>query len=368
MKIQEATDEFIQQFPDGEFPQKEFEEFLAQVDALRRQDPVFQLAFEKETAKKSAGFTCVASSANRRAFAAIGREDGATYVLTTAEADAGWRLIARSQPPQDPFSKFEGLKNPFVKLAFRPDSRELAAITEDGCVTFIPFDAAGDDSEAVVCLGKTFQASDRCAACASSLAYAPSGRFLFQTGIGDRVWIWNVETRSLAQSIALDLYERLRSDSLSIGALAPLRLNGAVDAFVVAGADGVLRFYQYDDATSKFAPVYIVSPKTLNEFLEPSPDLAQRIVLGFPPPLFWNRLRRVTSLTVSDDEKRLYVNSIRTVYSFDLDEIRRNIASLPEYWRTIETESATGLRYSPLDGLRGAERERLVYLAPKLSR
>ncbi|MBR2003570.1 MAG: WD40 repeat domain-containing protein, partial [Thermoguttaceae bacterium] len=358
--------ELIQKYPNGDYPPEELEALAKKIDALTSETPTDgiatgnegedEIAFEEdadENAEKIGGFVRVAVAPNRRAFAAIGRGDGALYVLTTAEAAQGWRLVAT---PED-------FDDPFVKLAFRPDSLELAAIREDGVVTFVPFDAASDG---VVWSQKTFEASEKGLlnnAKSGAFAYTPSGRFLLQTGIGSSVWIWNVETRELAQVLELDLYERTQLDALDVSGLAPLRLNDDAtpdDAFVVASSDGVLRFYRYNDATQTFAPVYIVSPTTLSEMIDDG-ELESVV----KDRLFKRETRVVQCLTVSDDGKKLYVGSVGDVYSFDLDEIRRNVATLPEYWRDLDVESATGLRYSPLDGFRSVERDRLLPVEPK---
>ena len=75
--------------------------------------------------------------------------------------------------------------------------------------------------------------------------------------------------------------------------------------------------------------------------------------------IFWYA-KKVYCLSVSDDQKTLYVGTDDVVRAYDLDEIRRNIKALPDYWRAFDVESATGLRYELGDGLRFIERERLV--------
>lgn len=329
------------------------------------------------------GFTRVAVAPNRRAFTAIGK-DNALYVLTLAEADAGWRLAARPQEEDETFSN----------LAFRPDSRELAALETNGGVAFVPFDAAPGAPDDVVWSQKAFFTDQTgaltmsrrqqflrwpeqpdeptrlsgCTSTTGAFAYSSNGRFLLQTGAGRYVWIWDVATRSLAQTIELDFYDRMRLDSISVSGLAPLRLTDDAEAFVVAGKDGVLRFYRYDAATQMFALVYATSQKTLSDFIRSAERVklqnkffsGRKSSLAGRNPLFWRFSRQVDDLSVSDSQKTLYVAASDSVYAFDLDEIRRNIEELPRYWRDFDAQSVTSLRYAPVVGFEFIERDRLV--------
>ena len=384
-KLSRLLEEFIKKRPDGDYPREEFERLLAETNALENEASDDEIVFEDEEpapeSGKTVGFLRVAAAPNRRAFAAIGKKDGALYALTLAEADAGWRLVALPQNANEPFSK----------LAFRPDSRELAAIETGGDVTFVPFDVAPGAPDDVVWSQKTYLADAKGASTLLSydtlnevmetgaLVYSSSGRYLLQVGAGSSVWIWDAATRSLIQSLALDLYARTRRESLSVSGLAPLRLDDRRDAFVVAGSDGVLRFYQTDASSnaqtaepSLFAQVYTVSPTTLSDLIE-SPESAETraVVLrrtgglaGGSRRLFWELSQNVNVLATSPDGKTLYVGSPDDVRSFDLDEIRRNIENLPEYWRDFDVESATGLRYSPAAGFQFIERDRFVSVEP----
>ena len=114
-----------------------------------------------------------------------------------------------------------------------------------------------------------------------------------------------------------------------------------------------------------FASVYTISPTTLSDFIESSDHRLSRGLVGGSRRLFWNLAHDITVLATSDDGKTLYVGSIDNVRSFDLDEIRRNIANLPKYWRDFDVESATSLRYSRV-GLQFIERDRLVPIAPEM--
>lgn len=369
-EINRLLAEFHQKYPDGNYPEEEFDRVLDEAAAL------LPSSSNDDPQNANVGFLRVAGAPNRRAFAAIGKEDGALYVLTLAEAKAGWQLVANPQNKDESFSK----------LAFRPDSRELAALETSGDVTFVPFDAAPGAPDDVVWSQKTFPVDEKAVSTllsknpdgsvseSGALVYSPSGKSLLQTGAGSRVWIWKVATRSLIQTIELDFYERTRRESLSVDALAPLRLDGEKDAFVVAGSDGVLRFYQdSNDESVMFASVYTISPTTLSDFIESSDHIELRAkmerlsqgLVGGSRRLFWNLAHYITGLATSDDGKTLYVASIDNVRSFDLDEIRRNIENLPEYWRNFDVESATSLRYSRV-GLQFIERDRLVPIAPEM--
>ena len=380
-EIDRLPEEFVKKYPNGDHPEEELDQLLAQIEALTPQPADDEITFEEDALNvspdASIGFIRVAVSPNRRAFAAIGKSDGALYVLTRAEAAEGWRLVAE---PQD-------AETPFARLAFRPDSRELAAIDEDGRVTFVPFDAAPDAPNEVVWSQKTFVSNDLGAwpsVNGGAFVYTTSGKFLLQTGLGNpRVFVWDVETRSQTSFIEPKFYERTLRDPLVISDIVPLRLNDGADAFVVAGrADGVLRFYRYNDANGRFSQVYATSPTKLSDFIE-SEESAQsrenhnqilRQLSGGNEfdserndTLFWDDSRLVGCLSVSDDQKTLYVGSLFhfQVCSYDLDEIRRNIETLPEYWRDFDVESATGLRYTSQGELKVVDRERLVPVEAK---
>lgn len=357
-ETERLMEEFNQKYPDGNYPDDEFDRLLERLSALSP-PPDDEITPEEFL---TLGFTRVAVAPNRRAFAAIGK-DNALYVLTLAETDAGWRLAARPQKEGETFSN----------LAFRPDSRELAALETNGGVAFVPFDAAPGAPDDVVWSQKAFFADQTGALTiangkSGALAYSSNGRFLLQTGIGDRVWIWNVATRNLAQTIELDFYDRTRLDLTSVSGLAPLRLTDDAEAFVVAGKDGVLRFYRYDDATQMFALVYTTSQKTLSDFIRPAERVKsqskffsdRKSPLAGWNPLFWRFSRQVDDLSVSDSQKTLYVAASDSVYAFDLDEIRRNIEELPRYWRDFDAQSVTSLRYAPVVGFEFIERDRLV--------
>lgn len=322
------------------------------------------------------GFTRVAVAPNHRAFAAIGKDD-ALYVLTLAEADAGWRLAARPQEEDATFSN----------LAFRPDSRELAALETNGGVAFVPFDAAPGAPDDVVWSQKAFftdqtgRVNHVATPTIPPLARATRRtNALIRLHVDDRrvrllvqrsfryVWIWDVATRNLAQTIELDFYDKMRLDSISVSGLAPLRLSDDAEAFVVAGKDGVLRFYRYDAATQMFALVYATSQKTLSDFIRSAERVklqnkffsGRKSSLAGRNPLFWRFSRQVDDLSVSDSQKTLYVGASDSVYAFDLDEIRRNIEELPRYWRDFDAQSVTSLRYAPGVGFEFIERDRLV--------
>lgn len=205
----------------------------------------------------------------------------------------------------------------------------------------------------------------------SKLVVSHRGKYVFQVGgLSSDIVIWNRDSQEMTQVIPLDFPEYCQSIPNIV--LLPLDRGFGEweneEAFVVGAEDGVLRFYQYIPTEGKFMYVYAVSTSRLadyiippdnpeympfdpNKMLESGYDSTVKIYSPILPQHYW-----IDALTLSSDGKTLYVGSADDVYSFNMDEIRQNVAGLKEKWAHINVEDLSSLRFDPDLGIRNVNR------------
>ena len=351
--------------------------------------------------------------------------DGKVQLLDRQNVEKGW--FDALTPKEEGRGK---ARYSFVQVAFRPDSRELAAVDGDGTLKFYSLETMRPVRvpNRITLTGPMVSYNQ------GAIAYSASGRFLIQTGASKYAVIWEAATGRLFQNIDLGQFERIVMENNSVSGLCILDRGFALepadgepgngksadkapangeprdgesgDAFVVAGTDGVLRFYQYQNENDQFASVFVISPLNLGSLIKKEPyvgynalkdflppgmtdeEAAQEIAkleatlgneefndylaqlneedspaerVGFSGPLISNDTLWVNALALGDDGQTLYVGASGEVRSYDMRAIRRRVENLPQWWKDRDIEAMTGLRYAADKGLSFVYRN---YLAP----
>ncbi|MDO5565760.1 MAG: hypothetical protein Q4G59_03815, partial [Planctomycetia bacterium] len=293
--------------------------------------------------KDAPPLTGIVLSKDRRWLAGISKEDGSVFLMNCEKPDSGWKKIIDKTILGACYSD-----DGFRQIIFSPDSKELVASFFGRFYFFstvamkvilstdrIPLKGAGD-----------------------SITYSNDGRFLFSFGNG-KITVHDNINKTLFQNIKVPNFCGSGSDPYYDTEIVALKRGLGKDennkAFVVASDDSTLRFYQFSEETQEFKQIYVVSP---NEFKQ----LYGRFLYHFEG-------NHHGKLAISDDEKHLYVvfpdrgNEIRI---YDMDEIRRNIDSIPERWKKESMDELTGLKYVPGKGISILDRNYMV--EPKTSK
>ncbi|MCR5164054.1 MAG: WD40 repeat domain-containing protein [Thermoguttaceae bacterium] len=195
-----------------------------------------------------------------------------------------------------------------------------------------------------------------------------SGKYVFYVSPGNAIGVWSREREEMVQIVSPDVlvspFERLYMLPLDRG----FGEWEKEDAFVVGGVDGILRFYQYIPAEKKFKNVYVVSQLQLADCMvlpelveDRSAEMFEKDAKGMLQVVKKQQCW-IQTLSLSPDGKKLYVGSVENVYSYDMDEIRKNIAGLKEKWEKINTEDLTSLRFGLDSGIESVNR---VFLQKK---
>ncbi|MDD3585550.1 MAG: protein kinase [Thermoguttaceae bacterium] len=308
------------------------------------------------------------------------------YLLDLKESAPVWKLIQLDN------------KNPIVQLAISPDSKTIAAVDSTGILRVLSLDTRTERQHV-----DSLPLQGPMVACNQGRIRFVSDRFLAQCGASKSIVIWDINKMRAFQTIELNLFDRLVKEMNSVNGIASVpNLTGKqkAPAFVAAGMDGVLRFYQYKNEEEKFVSVYTHSSLKLT-------NLVRMPLLDKEPYLGYNKWRNIIAsdvsnekmkqdvaelkkllgekefnemeseignsadsegntdagffvrspknwvfdLALSGDGQTLYVGTSEEVRSYRMDEINRHIETLPQKWQNIDISALTGLIYRPGKGL-----------------
>ena len=361
--------------------------------------PIDYPAITKAKNPPKKGFLRIEISPNQRYLAAIPKDETtqkelygikypgkSLYLLDLKESSPSWKPILQNN------------ENPFVQTAISPDSKILAVVDSTGRLRVLNLDTMNE------CLNiDRLPLQGSMVACNQGRIRFISNRFLAQCGASKTVVIWDMEKMQAFQKIELNLFDRIVKEYNSVNGITPIHNLAGKEkepAFVVAGYDAVLRFYQYKNEEDKFISVYTHSSlqlssligkpllekepypgyNNLKDFMDPISDdkMKQEIaelrkILGekkfnammdeVDEPVFYSAETAdsgtfvrspknwILDIALSNDGQTLYVGTSDEVRSYRMDEINRHIENLPQKWESIDISALTGLIYRPGLGL-----------------
>ncbi|MDO4569126.1 MAG: protein kinase [Planctomycetia bacterium] len=268
---------------------------------------------------------------------------GACWLFDSENSAEGWKRLELFN------SSFQEDETDSVQVAFRADSQEMAVADSDGAVVFWSL----KDKKQLFPTNRVALVGPDITTNRGKITYTKSGRFLVQTGLANFVAVWDAETRTLMQKVPLQMFDSFVS-VIAVDGLVPLgRGFGAwenEDAFVAAGDDGVLRFYQFIPEKFAFECVYVVSSLKLETLMGSARrGFSDDLGINFSPIKdlrLW-----IKDLATDVTGNILYVATVAEARTYDLTIIHNELNALGEKWEKRDVQALSGLLYFPRLGL-----------------